>query len=478
MTTVTRFAPSPTGNLHLGGARTALFNWLWARSKGGSFYLRLEDTDASRCRPEYESDLLSGLRWLGLHWDGEMVRQSERTALYEAAAARLLASGRAYWCACDAERLRQLRERSREDSSQLPYDGHCRDLNLDAAPGRALRLKVTDELAALAHNQSVDLLFGAGAGSTGRLEDFVLRRSDRAGAGGFGYHLCCVVDDRDMGITQIIRGADHLPSIPRQTALWHSLDWQPPQWMHLPLVLAEDGARLSKRHHALPVAELRDQGYLPEAVVNFLARLGWSLGDEEFFASLPALVAVFARGQFGRAAATQDLTRLQHLNGQHCRHLGGDEVLRRYLDWRTAQVTDSTPSEALCERLTGELVGAWMQRCATFADLHEQLRALDEPPVAYEGSSAHEAFAEQALDALSSVRELLQGLDEADWTQPQLAECIAQAVQRQGGKFAAVGMPLRLALTGRKNAPAVDLLCLVLGREQALSRLQRVLAPA
>lgn len=470
---VTRFAPSPSGTLHLGGARTALFSWLKAHEGGdGRFYLRLEDTDAERSRAEYGEDILESLRWLGLQWYGEPVRQSQRTDLYQEAARQLQQQGNAYWCGCDEARLQSLRVAARSNPALLPYDGHCRELGLDEAQGRALRLRIPPAgwQPPAGHR---DLIFGSDVPSGERLEDFVLRRSERAGAAGFTYHLCCVVDDHEMGITHVVRGVDHLSSIPRQAALYHCFGWQIPFWMHLPLVLDATGGRLSKRQGALAVSALRKEGYLPEAIVNFLVRLGWAQGNHEFFADLSSLRQCFADGTLGRASASQDLTRLQHLNKEHAKHLAGEQMLERYLQWRCDMRPDDEP---LPLQLTAELLAAFLESCTTLTELDDMLQLLAQTPEDYAGKDASEAFSAESLQMLAQLHERFAALAESEWNRQTAKAVIAVAVEEAGGKFAAVGMPLRLALSGRKSFPAVDLLCAALGRNQVLARLQQVRA--
>ena len=471
----TRYAPSPTGKQHLGGARTALFAWLYARSNGGHFYLRLEDTDPLRSREEFAQDIVASLEWLGLDWDGDIVRQSENSQRYEAVGRQLEQQGQVYWCDCDPARLEELRQQARNDPTLSAYDGRCRDRGLTEAPGRAMRLRVTADMTVQATQGSEDLILGWIATPAQGIEDFVLRRSERTGAGGFTYHLCCVADDHHMGITHVIRGADHMLSVIRQRMLYLCLGWQVPLFAHLPLVLTDSGERLSKRQNATALTALRAQGYLPEAVINFLVRLGWSRGNEEFFADLDSLKAIFDLKKISKAPATADLTRLQHLNGLHVKHRSGGAMLQRYLQWRSEQ---GLPDDALANlNLQSGLIDDFLKRQGTFLQLHQALCELAEPPRHYADQEAAAAFCADDLDMLSAAQYALADQPETAWNAVELSNLLNQTVQQKGQKFAALGMPLRLALTGSRSTPGVEWLCAALGRQQVLERLDRILNP-
>lgn len=500
---VTRYAPSPTGKQHIGGARTALFAWLWARSarlRGGEgrFLLRIEDTDAARSTRAYEDDIRKSMAWLGLQVDGDIVRQSERVPLYEAAAQELLNNKQAYWCDCNPERLEQLREQSRRSGSHRVYDGHCRDRQLEPSPGCVLRLRApggpgtntedkTGQQArdwnswndAVLGEQKMQLDFD-------NLDDFVLKRSSDTsevaqeaaqgvaqGAAGFTYHLCCVVDDSEMGITHVVRGADHVASVARQTLLYLYLNRPLPQWAHLPLVLGTDGSRLSKRQGNQAVLAMRDAGYLPEAVVNFLVRLGWSHGDRELFYSLDDIAEVFAKGQVGRSPAVCDVSRLKNLNGEHLRRLSLEEVQSRLKEFGKEKLS------AISDEIAPAVLPLYLTRAETLQELSDSLAQVASTPTKYhikqQEHTAAEAFTEAEKSVLSQVCDSLQQIAADNWSETHIASVLQNIADQQGG-FAKVGKPMRLALTGSTQAPGVAELAAALGRDRTLERLQAAIA--
>src|SRR5579859_3608326 len=311
MTVAVRFAPSPTGFLHIGGARTALFNWLFARHHGGQFHLRIEDTDRVRSTLEAVEAIVNGLNWLGLNWDGEIVHQFARAARHAEIAHQLLAAGRAYRCYCTPEELEAMRQRARAEKRSVRYDGTWRDRDpAEAPPGvaPAIRLKAPQEGSTTIH----DLVQGEVTVANAELDDLILLRAD----GTPTYNLSVVVDDHDMGITHVIRGDDHLNNAFRQTQIYRALGWVVPQFAHVPLIHGPDGAKLSKRHGALGVDAYREMGYLPEALRNYLLRLGWSHGDEEIISTEQA-VRWFDLGAIGRAPARFDFVKLASVNAHY-----------------------------------------------------------------------------------------------------------------------------------------------------------------
>src|SRR5579884_3353141 len=313
MSVVTRFAPSPTGFLHIGGARTALFNWLFARHHGGVFRLRIEDTDRARSTPQAVAAIIDGLSWLGLCWDGEIVYQSARLARHAEVARRLLAEGRAYYCFCTPEELAAMRERARAEKRSVRYEGTWRDRDPSEAPPGVkpvIRLKAPRQGSTTLH----DRVQGEVTVANEELDDLILLRAD----GTPTYNLSVVVDDHDMGVTHVIRGDDHLNNAFRQLQIYRALDWPPPEFAHVPLIHGPDGAKLSKRHGALGVEAYRDLGYLPEALRNYLMRLGWSHGDDEIIADDEA-TEWFDIKDVGRAPSRFDEAKLENLNGHYIR---------------------------------------------------------------------------------------------------------------------------------------------------------------
>ena len=305
---VTRFAPSPTGFLHIGGARTALFNWLYARNQGGTFLLRIEDTDRERSTREATEAILESMKWLGLSWDGEPIFQSQRFEIYNRYIDQLLEKGQAYYCSCSPEQVEAMREKARAEGRKPKYDGNCREKTVTPGPGVVVRLK------APLHGKTLyqDVVKGPVAVDNAELDDLILRRSD----GSPTYNLAVVVDDHEMAVTHVIRGDDHVANTPRQVLLYQAFGWDLPAFGHVPMILGPDKQKLSKRHGALSVMEYEKMGYLPEAMVNYLARLGWSHGDQEIF-SRQELTQAFSPENLGRSAAVFDTQKLDWLNAHY-----------------------------------------------------------------------------------------------------------------------------------------------------------------
>src|SRR6201996_5168804 len=323
---ITRFAPSPTGFLHIGGARTALFNWLYARRFGGKFFLRIEDTDRERSTQAAVDAILDGLKWLGLNWDGEAISQFQRADRHREVVELLLASGGAYRCYATAEERREMRERPRPEGKPMRYDGRWRDRDPAEAPAG---VKPVIRLRAAQEGETIidDKVQGKVVFANKELDDLVLLRSD----GNPTYMLAVVVDDHDMGVTHIIRGDDHLTNAARQTQIYQALGWNVPVMAHIPLIHGADGAKLSKRHGALGVDAYRALGYLPIALRNYLARLGWSHGDKEFF-STEELIEAFDLGGIGRPPSRFDFAKLENVNGHYMRATSDDEIFKALID--------------------------------------------------------------------------------------------------------------------------------------------------
>src|SRR3954452_17992390 len=319
---VTRFAPSPTGFLHIGGGRTALFNWLYARRHGGKMLLRIEDTDRERSTEAAIAAILDGLTWLGLDWDGDVVYQFSRAARHKEEAERLLAQGRAYYCYASQQELEEMRENARKEARPLRYDGRWRDRDPSEAPEG---VKPVIRLKAPTDGQTVvdDAVQGRVVWQNKDLDDLVLLRSDRTPT----YMLAVVVDDHDMDVTHVIRGDDHLTNAARQTQIYQALGWDVPQMAHIPLIHGADGAKLSKRHGALGVEAYRSMGYLPEALRNYLVRLGWSHGDQEIF-STQEMIDAFELSSIGRSPARFDFAKLENLSGHYMRQAGDAELVQ------------------------------------------------------------------------------------------------------------------------------------------------------
>ena len=392
----TRFAPSPTGFLHVGGARTALYNWLFARHHGGTFILRIEDTDVERSTEESVQAILEGLAWLGLDWDEGPIRQAERMPLYRAAAGRLREEGRAYWCLCTPGELEARRKQALAEGRSPKYDGRCRDRG-HRKDGRPAALRIKTE----AEGQTVveDLIHGPVTFQNADLDDFILLRSDGIPT----YNFAVVIDDAEMGITHVIRGDDHIPNTPRQFQVYRHLGLPLPRFAHIPLILGADRARLSKRHGAASVMAYRETGYLPEAVVNYLARLGWSYGDQEVF-SVEELIRHFTLEKVGNTAGVFDQGKLDWLNAQYLRVADPDRLADLLAEhWVFAGV----PAEAVTAKEAAwraAVVVAFRERAKTLRELAESSRFLFDVPVPMDPEAA---ATHHTPEAMGLLRELL-----------------------------------------------------------------------
>ncbi|WP_342642642.1 glutamate--tRNA ligase [Rhodoligotrophos ferricapiens] len=463
---VTRFAPSPTGFLHIGGARTALFNWLYARHTGGKMLLRIEDTDRERSTKEAIDAIFEGLRWLKLDWDGEVVMQSTRIARHQEVAQALLAAGRAYYCYATPEELAEMRETARAQGRPPRYDGRWRDRDPSEAPPG---VKPVVRLKAPQTGETVidDQVQGRVVFPNSDLDDLVLLRSD----GTPTYMLSVVVDDHDMGITHIIRGDDHLTNAARQTHIYLGMGWDVPSFSHVPLIHGPDGAKLSKRHGALGVEAYRDMGYLPEALRNYLVRLGWAHGDDEIM-TLDQMIAWFDLGGIGRSPARFDFAKLENLNGFYIRHKDDEALVEDLI--AILPVVENGP--ATLAKLDGEMRGKLL---AAMPGLKERAKTL----VELAGNAAF-LFADRPLrldEKASAVldgaaRQLLDSLiprlnSVTDWRADLLEQAVRNFADENGLKLGKVAQPLRAALTGSTISPGIFDVLAVLGRNEALARL-------
>ena len=464
MTVVTRFAPSPTGFLHVGGARTALFNWLYARHFGGTYRLRIEDTDRARSTKEAIDAILNGLAWLGLDHDGEVVYQSRNAERHAAVARALLDAGRAYHCYCSPEELAEMREKARAEGRPLRYDGRWRDRKpSDAPPGiaPAVRLKAPQS----GETVITDLVQGEVRVSHDQLDDMVLLRAD----GTPTYMLSAVVDDRDMGITHVIRGDDHLTNAFRQAQLYLACDWPMPQFAHIPLIHGPDGTKLSKRHGALSVEAYRDMGFLPEALRNYLLRLGWSHGDAEIISTQEA-VSWFGLEAVGRSAARFDLARLTNLNGHYIR-ASDNAVLAGLAAPFAARLLGRELSGEQRRRLETGMPGL-KQRANTLVELAESgLFYVRERPIPIEEKAA-KLLEAPAREVLARLRTRLAAHEH--WSEAGLEAEIRAFAAAESLGLGQVAQPLRSALTGLKVSPGIFEVMATLGRDETLGRLDDI----
>nr|USU30738.1 glutamate--tRNA ligase [Methylobacterium sp. OTU13CASTA1] len=466
-TVVTRFAPSPTGYLHIGGARTALFNWLYARRFGGRMLLRIEDTDRERSTQGAIDAILDGMRWLGLDWDGDVIYQYARADRHREAAETLLASGHAYRCYATPDELTAMREAARAEGRPLRYDGRWRDRDPSEAPAGA---KPVIRLRAPLEGETVveDGVQGRVVWQNRDLDDLVLLRSD----GNPTYMLAVVVDDHDMGVTQVIRGDDHLTNAARQRQISDALGWDAPAMAHIPLIHGADGAKLSKRHGALGVDAYRDLGYLPAALRNYLVRLGWSHGDQEVF-STDEMIAAFDLKSIGRSPARFDFAKLENLNGLYIR--GADDAdLVAALDGvlpalGPSRGIASPMAPELREKLIAAMPGL-KERAKTLVDLLDSAYYLTATrPLALDDKAAS-LLGPEARTRLSAILPALEALPE--WSAAATEGTVRAFAESAAVKLGQIAQPLRAALTGRATSPPVFDVMAVLGREECLSRLR------
>ncbi|HEX3995447.1 MAG TPA: glutamate--tRNA ligase [Acetobacteraceae bacterium] len=460
MTVRTRFAPSPTGLLHIGSARTALFNYLFARHHGGAFLLRIEDTDRERSTEAATQVILEGLDWLGLTRDEQTVFQSTRAARHAEVAHKLLAQGRAYYCYCTAEELRQMREQAVAEGRSPRYDGRWRDRDPKDAPAG---IKPSIRLKAPRDGDTVveDLVQGTVRVANAEMDDLIILRSD----GTPTYLHAVVVDDHDMAITHVIRGDDHLTNTFRQVQIYQALDWAQPAFAHIPLIHGADGAKLSKRHGAVSVLEFREQGFLPEAVCNYLLRLGWSHGDLEVVDRDEA-VRLFDIHDVNRGASRMDYAKLTHLNGIYIRKADDDRLAHEVLH-RLAHRPELSLGSIAAGRIRA-LLPQLKERAKTLVELADSAAFLARVvPLPMEPKAAGQLTAEARL----LLRDVGHALAATDFSTPALDAALREFAERTGRKLGQVAQPLRAALTGSTVSPGIDATLAALGRDEALARI-------
>ena len=460
MSIKTRFAPSPTGYLHVGGARTALLSWLHARKHGGRFVLRVEDTDLERSTQESVNAILEGMSWLGLEYDEGPFFQTHRFDRYNEVIEQLLAEGHAYRCDCSKERLEALREGQMQRKEKPRYDGHCRGKQIDPSEPHVIRFRNPED-GVVAFD---DMVRGRLAFANTELDDLIIRRTDGAPT----YNLTVVVDDWEMGVTDVIRGDDHINNTPRQINLLRAIGATPPRYAHVPMILGDDGARLSKRHGAVSVMQYRDDGILPEALLNYLVRLGWSHEDREIF-SLDEMVELFDINNVNKAASSFNTEKLLWLN-QHYIKSESPERIARLLSRHMGDLgIDPAPYPPLAE-----VVAAQRERARTLVELAEISAFYYRDFDGYDEKAAKKAFKAEALEPLRRVREKLVAVE--SWERIMLHDAIAQTVEELSVGFGKVGMPLRLAITGGAPSPDLDLTLQLIGKEACVRRIDKAIA--
>ena len=460
MSVRTRFAPSPTGVLHLGGLRTALYNWLFARRHGGEFLLRIEDTDRERSSAAHTSALVETLQRFGLDVDGEPLLQSSRVERHQEVARELLERGSAYRCYCTPDELARMREQQRARGEDPRYDGRCRERTRPRPgvdPVVRFRRPDTEEVVVR------DWLHGEVRYPNAQLDDLVLLRADGLPT----FHLSCVTDDQDMGVRQVIRGDDHLNNTPRQLQLIQALGWKPPEYCHLPLLLSPQGKKLSKRDEATDALNYLRNGHLPEAMLNYLARLGWSHGDQEIF-SVPELIECFGREGLGASAARLDPDKLRWINQQHMKKASAEhlsEGLAAQLEILGLDPEQGPPLAAVAE--------VWRERAETLADMAEAARWAWCAEIELDERAARKFLRPVVREPLAAAREALSTLE--DWSQAAIHACIGGVVEACGASFGKLGQPLRVAITGGPVSPPIDATLFLAGRAATLKRLGQAL---
>jgi glutamyl-tRNA synthetase len=462
---VTRFAPSPTGYLHIGGARTALFSWAFAQNKGGKMLLRIEDTDRERSTDAAVVALIDGLKWLGLHWDGEPISQFERAARHAEVAHELVKMGHAYYCYCSPAELDQMREEARAANKPPRYNGYWRDRDPSEAPEGVkpvVRIKapLSGDIVVDDHVQ------GKVVFKTENLDDFIILRSD----GTPTYMHAVVVDDHDMGVTHIIRGDDHLTNAARQIIVYNAMGWPVPEMAHIPLIHGPDGAKLSKRHGALGVEAYRQMGYLPEALRNYLARLGWSHGDDEIF-STEQMVEWFSLEGLNKGAARFDFVKLENINGHYIREAKPDYLYDVMVATaaevgRQADVDGLTANKATVMAALPEL----QPRAKTVLELIDLAQFIYAVRPLTPDAAAAALLTPETRATLADMAEVLKGLNE--WDVPAIDAAMRALAEQKGLKLGKLAQPLRAALTGRTVSPGIFEVMVLIGREESMARLQ------
>ncbi|MBF0175677.1 MAG: glutamate--tRNA ligase [Magnetococcales bacterium] len=462
MTTRTRFAPSPTGFLHIGGARTALFCYLFARHTGGTYILRVEDTDRERSTPEAVEVILQGLNWLGLRPDEGPFFQSDNTELHRQTAQELVRAGKGYRCYCTREELDAMREEQRLRQEKPRYDGRCRERTGPEPTDRpfVIRLK-TPRTGNVVWDDEIQ---GQIRVSNTELDDLILLRSD----GSPTYNLAVVVDDHHMGITHVIRGEDHVSNTPRQMHIFEAMGWTPPVYAHMPLLHGTDGAKLSKRHGAVSVLQYRDNGYLPEAVNNYLVRLGWSHGDQEIF-TMADMEHLFEVRDVGRSAAIFNLSKLDWINGHHIRSTTPEKLLPELIQ-HLERLGIEQPDPVFVQAILPTV----RERAKTMVEMAEKSLFYFQTPREYDEKAVQKHLQPPILEPFAALVVALTGLPE--WSATALETAFKQTIADHGLKMGQLAQPVRVAITGSDVSPSVFEILALLGRETALARLQTCLA--
>lgn len=456
----TRFAPSPTGYLHVGGARTALYSWLYAKHNNGEFVLRIEDTDLERSTPEATAAIIEGMEWLNLPWEHGPYYQTKRFDRYNQVIDEMIEQGLAYRCYCTKEHLEELRHTQEQNKEKPRYDRHClHDHNHSPDEPHVVRFKNPTEGSVVFD----DAVRGRIEISNSELDDLIIRRTD----GSPTYNFCVVVDDWDMGITHVVRGEDHINNTPRQINILKAIGAPIPTYAHVSMINGDDGQKLSKRHGAVSVMQYRDDGYLPEALINYLVRLGWGHGDQEIF-SREEMINYFELDHVSKSASAFNTEKLQWLNQHYIRELP-PEYVAKHLEWHYKdQSIDTSNGPALTE-----IVTMLAERCKTLKEMARSSRYFFEEFETFDEAAAKKHFKGNATEALTKVKEKLTAL--SSWDLHSTHEAIEQTAAELEVGMGKVGMPLRVAVTGSGQSPSMDVTLVGIGRDRVLARIQRAI---
>jgi glutamyl-tRNA synthetase len=455
-----RFAPSPTGALHIGGVRTALFNWLFARHHGGTFLLRIEDTDRERSTKEFERTILDGMRWLGLDWNEEPVYQSQRMELYRERVQRLLKEGQAYPCTCAPEELEAKRQQALKEGRKPKYDGTCRKGPAHPDRPSAIRFRAPIEGTTEFH----DICRGTIRFENRELDDLVIARSD----GSPTYNLTAVVDDVDMKITHIIRGDDHINNTPRQVQLYQALGYPVPEFAHLPMIHGPDGKKLSKRHGTTSAMEYKQMGYLPDAMVNYLARLGWACGDQEIF-SRQELIEKFDLSAVGSSPSVFDIEKLKWVNSQHMAKFSDVQLMEASLPFLKEL------GLAVADRdYAARAIATERERGKNLKEIADMSAFYFRDHIELDPKATSKWLGKKGQTTLTTVRDRLAGLKV--WDEPSIASLFKELLKETGLKMIDLAQPARVALTGTTVSPGIYEVLAILGRERSLKRINKALA--
>lgn len=460
----TRFAPSPTGYLHVGGARTALFSWLYARHCGGTFVLRIEDTDRERSTQPAIDAILESMEWLNLNWDEGPYYQTKRFDRYKEVIDQLIKDGKAYKCYCSKERLEEVRNDQMAKGLKPRYDGHCRDDQSEHSPDEPYVVRFRNPDSGTVEFD--DMVKGKITFQNSELDDFIIQRSD----GTPTYNFCVVVDDFDMGITHVIRGDDHVNNTPRQINIYRAMGAKEPVFGHVAMILGDDGNKLSKRHGAVSVMQYREDGYLPEALLNYLVRLGWSHGDQEIF-SVPEMIELFTPEQINKSASSFNTKKLEWLNAQYMKSLPRDQVAAE-LKWHFARIgIDTDKAEGPCLEL---VVKNYCERTHTLKEMAEKTRCYFEDINEYDAAGVKKWIKEGSVEILKDCLTTLQGLE--TWEAAVIDKALEGVAERHEVGMGKVGQPLRLAMTGTPTSPGIGDTMELVGRERAFKRIEDAIA--